>query len=124
MLRSESSKKQKSNVNQNVNQSQKSNVNQNKNSNLSSKIINLGPGSSAAGAVVVIVVVCVGLLLIIAGVVIFKLRGTGRRHRQRHGSTGGQMDWDDGPLNITVNPLDQTGAAEPVNILNIFARFF
>ena len=68
---------------------------------------------NAGGAVAVIVVACVGFLLVLLVVGIVRLRAPSNRaqgHRYRransHGDGHDGLQWDDGELNIIVNPLE------------------
>jgi hypothetical protein len=59
----------------------------------------------------VVVVVCVGLLLTMLTVGLVRLRAAHQRSLREEQEV--EMAWDDAALNITVNPLEETGACVP-----------
>ncbi|CAD5210317.1 unnamed protein product [Bursaphelenchus okinawaensis] len=76
----------------------------------------MGQGAVAGGAVAIVVVICVGFLLVLLVVGVLKMRDTPiprPRRRQRKMATMQEgMEWDDGGMNITVNPLEDVEKQE------------
>merc|ERR1712226_1796940 len=65
-------------------------------------------GQAQGHAVVVVVVVCVGLLLTVLSVGLARLRAAHKRSLREEQEV--EMAWDDAALNITVNPMEETGS--------------
>lgn len=64
-------------------------------------------GQAQGHAVVVVVVVCVGLLLTVLTVGLARLRAAHKKSLKEEQEV--EMAWDDAALNITVNPMEETG---------------